>query len=117
MNCRMRSAECRVALALLVILGCGCAATRSEVSRRFDFQKDTFTFPNELTWEYHYTADGKWTTEWRPPKPEYSQHCCVVARSVRQIFLNARVAPEQPKVDSTSYRQLIRRVVARRPRR
>src|SRR5437667_90863 len=116
MNCRMRSAECRVALALLVILGCGCAATRSEVSRRFDFQKDTLAFPNQLTWEYHYTADGKWTTEWRQPPPDYSQHCFVVARTVRQFFLNARFAPEQPRVNDRTYRGLIRRVIATSPR-
>jgi len=29
--------------------------------RGFEFQRDTFAFPNELVWVYEYDANGKWT--------------------------------------------------------
>jgi hypothetical protein len=104
------------ALCLLLLSLCGCATSQPVPSRRFNFQKDTVAFANELTWEYHYGANGKWTTEWRRPPPDYSQHCFVVARTVRQFFLNARFAPEEAKVDEDTYKKLIRRIVATSPR-
>src|SRR5437899_2660055 len=99
---------------------CGCAGPRqatSDTARHFDFQRDTFSYPNELRWEYRYDANGKWTTQWRYPKPAYSQHCFVVARSARQFFLNARFDPRQPVADEHTYRRLIRRVVSTSPHR
>jgi hypothetical protein len=108
---------CAVSLALL----CGCATPReaaaTAATRRFDFQRDTFAYANELRWEYQYDANGKWTTHWRHPKPAYSQHCFVMARSAQQFFLNARFDPRQPVANEATYRRLIRRVVSTNPRR
>jgi hypothetical protein len=73
-------------------------------------------YPNELLWEYHYDASGKWTTQARHPKPKYAQHCFVVARTVRQFFENARFDPKQPVADEATYRRLVRRVVSSSPR-
>src|SRR5437667_8337533 len=105
--------------ALLAFL-CGCATPReaavSAEARRFDFQRDTFAYANELRWEYHYDAAGKWTTHWHRPTPAYSQHCFVMARSARQFFLNARFDPGQPVAEERTYRRLIRRVVSTNPR-
>src|SRR5438067_8713701 len=106
------------ALAFAFLL-CGCTTSRpssSPSAHRFDFQRDTFAFPNELRWEYFYDANGKWTTRNREPKPSYSQHCFVLARSTRQFFLNARFAPQKPLPGEHTYRQLIRRVVSTDPR-
>src|SRR6185369_2464339 len=85
-------------------------------TRLFDFQKDTFAFANELVWVYEYDANGNWTTHNRDPKPTYSLHCFVLARSARQFFLNARFDPNLPVADEASYRHLIRQVVASSPR-
>src|SRR2546430_188964 len=50
-------------LFLLLAALCGCATSRPavpSVARHFDFQKDTFAYPNELVWEYYFDANGKW---------------------------------------------------------
>jgi len=109
------------AFGVLLLAGlCGCATPHFAATpdaRGFDFQKDTFAYPNELVWEYHYDAAGKWTTHRREPKPTYTLHCFVVARSARQFFENARFAPELPRATEATYRRLIRRVVSVNPRR
>jgi len=103
--------------ALLVLLS-GCVSTRPEIlpSRAFDFQKDTFSFANELVWVYEYDKNGKWTTHQREIKPTYYQHCFVVARSARQFFKNARFDPNAAPADETTYRRLIERVLSFNPR-
>jgi hypothetical protein len=105
-------------LLLLLLLLCGCATPSQSppVTRRFDFQTDTFAYPNELVWEYYFDADGKWTSRRREPESTYSHECFVVARSARQFFLNARFDPQQPIADEATYRRLIRGVVSTSPR-
>src|SRR5437762_11558266 len=112
--CRSQS----VALALALFLsGCATAPKQSNAERQFEFQKDTFAYPNELLWEYLYDANGKWTTRNREPHPTYAQHCFVVARSALQFFRHARFDPEKPVASEAVYRKLISRVVASDPRR
>src|SRR6266481_8908904 len=85
-----------------LLFSCGCATHRTEPTgdaRRFDFSEDTFAYPNELLWEYHYDANGKWTAYKREPRPTYAQHCFVVARCVKQFFEHARFDPRQPVAD------------------
>jgi len=102
-----------VLLVLLSFTGCASLPKRSAASNRpFVFEKDTFVYPNGLVWEYFYDANGDWTTQRRHPKPKYYQHCYVVARSALQFYQNARFAPELPGADDTTYRKLVRRVVA-----
>lgn len=103
-------------LVLLLVGGCASSKPPPLSSRRFEFARDTFAYPNELLWVYRYDDAGKWTTERREPRPEYAQHCFVVARSARQFFLNARFAPDQPVASEAVYRRLIRRVVGSSPR-
>ena len=107
------------ALVLVLALVCGCTTTHPPAVapyRTFDFQKDTFSFPNELIWTYQYDTNGNWTTHRRDPRPNYAQHCFVLARSARQFFLNARFDASQPTADEATYRLLIRRVVSSNPR-
>lgn len=85
--------------------------------RAFDFQKDTFSFPNELLWIYEYNAYGKWTTRPRFPKPQYWQHCMLMAQATKQFFCNVRFDPAQPVADRETYRRLIRRVIKSNARR
>ncbi len=104
--------------ALLLALLCGCATPRPFVgSRPFDFQKDTFAYPNELVWEYHFDPKGKWVHQRREPPPDYTHHCFVVARSARQFFQNAKFDASLPVTDDATYRRRIRAVVAADPAR
>jgi hypothetical protein len=108
---------CRAANWMLLLWLCGCATRHDAVNARpFDFQKDTFSYANELVWEYHFDKSGKWVSSRRQPQPAYTHHCFVVARTTRQFFLNARFAPDQPIVDEQVYRSLIRKVVSTNPR-
>jgi len=102
-----------------LLFSCGCATNRTDQTaqaRSFDFSKDTFAYPNELLWEYHYDANGKWTTHKHEPKPTYAQHCFVVARCAKQFFEHARFDSGQPVTNQATYRQLMRRVISSNPR-
>ena len=105
-----------VALAIAVCSGCRTSQSNGNI-RPFTFGKDTFSYANELVWEYHFADDGKWTAERREPKPDYTLHCFVVSRSAKQFFLNAKFAPEKPRTTEKEYRKLIQRVVDSSPRR
>jgi hypothetical protein len=70
-----------------------------------------------LVWEYGYDTNGVWRSHKRVPRPDYTQHCFVVARCAKQFFENARFDPLQPVAEETTYRRLIRQVVATSPRR
>jgi hypothetical protein len=87
-------------------------------ARTFRFDRDTFTFANELVWEYRLDpATNRMTSVWSDPPPTYSHRCFVMVRSARQFLYHARFEPAQPVADSSTYRALIRQVVARNPRR
>lgn len=100
-------------LTAALLLGlCGCASRPFVGTRPFDFQTDTFAYANDLVWEYHFDANGKWVHHRREPEPDYTHHCFVVARSARQFFENARFDTDQPVATDAEYRRLIHRVVS-----
>lgn len=121
---RLKSSPCKTGLhpaviAILLALQCfGCATSHQLATpdHKFEFQNDTFAFPNELVWEYHYDTKGNWVSNRRNPPAEYAQHCFVLARSTRQFFLNARFDPTLPKADEKTYRELVRKVATSNPR-
>lgn len=118
-NCR-RGIRRLFALLCLALVLSGCATSPPSVARNqrpFNFQKDTFAYANELVWEYRYDERGKWISRPRRPKPDYTHHCFVVARSARQFFEHARFDPAQPVADAATYRRLVRRVISVSPRR
>ena len=103
---------------LLLVALAGCATRNATPQRPFLFYHDSFSFSNQLVWEYRFDeATGKTTTVNREPPPTYSQHCFVVARAARQFLDHTQFAPEQAAVADSNYRDLIRRVVSRSPRR
>src|SRR5215470_1364160 len=109
----------RAVLAALACVLAGCGAARRAgppATRPFDFATDTFAFANETVLEYRVDAQGH--EEWIPrqPRPPFSLRCTVVARAARQFFLEARFAPDQPRVDDERYRALVREVIGRSPR-
>ena len=83
----------------------------------FQFERDTFAFPNELIWEYRLDpTTGQAITFRREPPPTYAHHCFVLIRSARQFLYHARFDPTQPVADAATYDRLIRAVVSRNPR-
>ncbi len=107
-----------LALCLLVTLLCGCAsgARTHGAPRAFDFQTDTFAYPNQLVWEYSGATNGQCRTHHREPKPSYALHCFVLARSAVQFYQHARFEPQAQAPDQGTYRRLVRRVVSSSPR-
>ena len=87
-------------------------------ARSFRFERDTFIFANELVWQYRFDpATGAMSVSPSDPPPVYTHRCFVMVRSARQFFYHARFDPGRPAVDAETYRQLVRRVVSRSPRR
>ena len=86
--------------------------------RRFEFERDTFGFPNELVWEYHFDEATRTTTaRRRVPAPDYVHRCFVLVRAARQFLYHARFAPAAPRAGDDTYDRLVRAVLARSPRR
>ncbi|MBU6399770.1 MAG: hypothetical protein KGS61_05580 [Verrucomicrobia bacterium] len=84
---------------------------------RFEFDRDTFAFANELIWEYRFDPfAGKTITTRRTPEPAYAHRCFVLVRAARQFFYHARFDDSRPAADERTYRGLIRAVLARSPR-
>jgi hypothetical protein len=105
-------------LLLVLALASGCASSSNHsFSRPFAFGEDTFSYANELVWEYDFDdVTGATTHRKRVPPPTYTHHCFVVARAAKQFFQNARFDPSQPKADEKTYRALVRRIVSITPR-
>lgn len=95
----------------------GCCTKKFVGDRPFQFQTDTFSYANELVWDYHFDANGKWVHERHEPQPDYTHHCFVVTRSARQFFQFAKFDPSQPVADEETYRKLIHRVISVDPSR
>jgi len=106
-------------LLLLLVLAAGCASSSDHsFPRPFKFGEDTFSYANELVWEYEFDdPTGKTTHRKRTPPPDYTHHCFVVARAAKQFFQNVRFEPSQPRADEETYRKLVRGVVSIVPRR
>jgi hypothetical protein len=101
---------------VLLLVAAGCASsTTSKPSRPFSFQTDTFSYSNQLVWEYRLDpATGKTVTNKREPPPTYAHHCFVVVRAARQFFDHARFDATLPR--ATNYTQIVRKVLDRSPR-
>lgn len=85
-------------------------------SRPFNFPADSFSFNNDLVWEYHFDREtGAIRTTSVEPKPDYTHHCFVVARSARQFFQFAKFDASRPPLTDDAYRRLIEAVVMHDP--
>jgi hypothetical protein len=113
-----RSSLLLAVLGLLVAAGCRtCPRAGRPPDPAFQFGIDTFSFPNELKWEYATDpTTGRTVTRRHEPPPEYSLHCVVLARSARQFYLNARFDPTLPQAEPSTYRRKVREIVASNPR-
>jgi hypothetical protein len=89
----------------------------SSLPRRFEFDRDTFAFANELVWEYRLDpASQKMVSRRSDPPPAYAHRCFVLARSARQFFYHARFDATLPVADEETCRRMVREVVSRNPR-
>lgn len=85
--------------------------------RLFDFNCDSFSFANELIWEYHFDAlSGRTTYSRRQPKPSYAHRCFVLTSAVRQFFFHAVFDPTLPQMADQNYQPLLRSVLSQNPR-
>jgi hypothetical protein len=103
----------------MTLLAGGCVSTNHPSVRNpraFDLQQDSFSYANELVWNYHFDGSKSKPVRAHPEAPPYTHHCFVVARAARQFFQFARFDPSQPVADAKTYRKLIRRVVGSSPR-
>ncbi|HXE41830.1 MAG TPA: hypothetical protein VN516_02305 [Candidatus Baltobacteraceae bacterium] len=90
---------------------------KQKTPRRFEFGRDTFAFANELLWEYQFdSVTGKMNFRKRVPKPDYALRCFVLTRVARQFLYHSRFDAEQKIADDKTYRDLIRKVLSRDPR-
>ncbi len=91
--------------------------TVTSPARVFDFESDTFAFPNELVWEYYFDErTGRGWTQKRNPPPTYAHHCFPVVRSARQFFFAGQFDPLAPPLDEAECRRRIRAVAKSDPR-
>lgn len=102
--------------ATFMLLSSGCATRQGANDQPFSFQENTFAYANELQRHYGFKENGEWGSWKKTPRPEYTLHCFVVARSAKQFFQFAQFDPGAPAVDDATYRRLIRRVVKTNPR-
>src|ERR1039457_2962309 len=78
-------------------------------ARSFRFERDTFTFANELVWQYRFDpASGAMTVSPNETPPVYTHRCFVIVRSSRQFFYHAPFAPGRHSVDAATYRRRVR---------
>ena len=85
-------------------------------TRAFDFERDTFAYPHELVWKYHFDEAGRMHVQKSDPPPTYYHRCFVMVRTTRQFFYHARFKPELPPADANTYQKLIHDVVRRNVR-
>jgi len=83
----------------------------------FCFERDTFTFANELIWQYQFDAvTGAMKVSRNKPPPTYSHRCFVVVRAAREFYYHARFESSQRRLEPEQYRPLVRKVMSRNPR-
>jgi hypothetical protein len=77
---------------------------------RFDFERDTFAFENELACEYVFDAAcGRPKMVTRQPRPNFALRCFLVVRAARQFFFHAEFPPEGPPLGEAQTRERIRK--------
>jgi len=103
----------RLAVLVLAVLAAACAPAPARPAAivapdatsvpGFDFEADTFAFPNQIRARNPGVRDL------------YANYCFVLARGVRQFHQFARFDPAAPRVEHAEYERLVRAVVARAP--
>jgi hypothetical protein len=79
----------------------------------FHFPQDTFSFSNQLYFDYQTTQKGDVQIHQRADEkiPDYSRHCFVLVRSVLQFRRFAEFRSDLPKLTENEYRSRIEDLV------
>jgi hypothetical protein len=79
----------------------------------FHFPQDTFSFSNQLYFDYQTTQKGNVQAHRRADgkTPDYSRHCFVLVRSLLQFRRFAEFRPDLPKLTDDQYRGRVRELV------
>ncbi len=79
----------------------------------FHFPQDTFSFSNQLYFDYQTTQKGNVQAHRRADgkTPDYSRHCFVLVRSLLQFRRFAEFRPDLPKLTEDQYRGRVRELV------
>jgi hypothetical protein len=78
-------------------------------AKPFEFPADTFSFSNQLYFDYQVKPGGGLTIQKRAngKVPDYSRHCFVMVRGMLQFHKFAEFRPDLPRVSDQEYRQRI----------
>ena len=79
----------------------------------FRFPQDTFSFSNQLYFDYQTTQKGEVRANRRANEkiPDYSRHCFVLIRSALQFQRFAEFRPDLPALTENEYRSRVRELV------
>jgi hypothetical protein len=110
-----RNVRAPCAIALAAVLCCGCACPRGG-ERRFDLQSDSFSFANELRWQYEFTDSGKPITRKSEPPPNFSLRCFPMVRAAREFFYHAEFRADVPRTAQEQYAEKVAAIMHRNSR-
>lgn len=89
------------------------AARPTLAAAHFDWRTETFGFSNDTVFSYGIDEAGHLSIHRRAKgekAPAFAHRCFVLVRAAIQFHKFARFAPEEPRLDETAYRKLIRHV-------
>ena len=94
---------------LIVFLWIGTLTTSFAKEVPFRFPQDTFSFSNNLYYDYRADQSGNITAHRRNPGniPDFSRHCFSLVRSVLQFRRFAVFDPKRPKLSEEAYRERV----------
>jgi len=94
---------------LIVLLWIGACTSTFAKEALFRFPQDTFSFSNNLYYDYQPDKSGHIIVRHRNPGniPDYSRHCFVLVRSVLQFRRFAEFDPKLPRLSEKQYRQRV----------
>ena len=99
--------------ATLFLLWANVALATLGNGKPFHFPQDTFSFSNQLYFDYQTTQNGDVQFHRRADGkiPDYSRHCFVLVRSLLQFHRFAEFRPDLPALTENEYRSRIRELV------
>ena len=97
---------------LILVLWIGAFTSSQAKEAQFRFPQDTFSFSNNLYFDYRPDQSGHITAHRRNPGniPDYSRHCFALVRSILQFRRFAEFEPDQPKISAEAYRERVRQL-------
>ncbi|HZC34034.1 MAG TPA: hypothetical protein VE242_00395, partial [Chthoniobacterales bacterium] len=98
---------------ILFLLCAYVALATSLRGEPFHFPQDTFSFSNQLYFDYQTTQKGELEIQRRADGkvPDYSRHCFVMVRSVLQFRRFAEFRSDLPKLTEAEYRSRVQRLI------